>query len=675
MNTKLTPEGHRLANALVKADHEFKAHPTVFHPARRGDKTFEFRKDDRGGYHVGQTVCLRCYAPETGYTDDAPLYRVITDILRPGEFGLQDGYCILSLRPLTAPEGTRARLREAWRCPNCRCHTFAEVAKQKPDGSFGPGPLVRCVNCKGTFPTPLASPQPAVEGPVAAGVGWRPIETAPKDGTHILVARTASKPIRAWFSYDRWWMHGCGPLDNRPADLTGAYAPTHWIPLPAAPVATLTPPADPKTPDAGVGGTSDRLTNADQLRIAACYHRDKLPAGLADELLSLADEWTEEVDTLRSPKTPDAATGGSVGDGGLREAIGESAFVYILADKTDLDGELHVTRWSRQSWRNDPKFEPSIRDLAYRIADDAIALAQPAPVGGIRSILTEARSGLHAFTGGDDGACGATIARIDAVLRGLPAPVGEDETGVREALKKAIAERDAAREEHARAEEHICNLEILAYIDPEQTWKDAAIKERVARVAAERALAPQPPKAETPAGVGDMDRGLWLARDFILGAHAFYSPETGSVVTGAAKDAIAAIDAVLSTAPAARPGDGVGLTDIAAERRRQIEAEGWTPEHDDTHAAGEIARAAAAYAMAGAKQTDFLRENFLGEWDHGKWSAVRSQWPSGWDWSWFKPTTPRRDLVKAGALIVAEIERLDRAALAAAAPAADGGRA
>lgn len=33
-----------------------------------------------------------------------------------------------------------------------------------------------------------------------------------------------------------------------------------------------------------------------------------------------------------------------------------------------------------------------------------------------------------------------------------------------------------------------------------------------------------------------------------------------------------------------------------------------------------------------------------------------------WPWSreWWKPKNPRRDLVKAGALIVAEIERLDR---------------
>jgi hypothetical protein len=35
-------------------------------------------------------------------------------------------------------------------------------------------------------------------------------------------------------------------------------------------------------------------------------------------------------------------------------------------------------------------------------------------------------------------------------------------------------------------------------------------------------------------------------------------------------------------------------------------------------------------------------------------------WP--WEASWFKPSTARRDLIKAGALILAEIERLDRAA-------------
>ncbi|MFP9026081.1 hypothetical protein ACLI38_35635, partial [Pseudomonas aeruginosa] len=38
--------------------------------------------------------------------------------------------------------------------------------------------------------------------------------------------------------------------------------------------------------------------------------------------------------------------------------------------------------------------------------------------------------------------------------------------------------------------------------------------------------------------------------------------------------------------------------DVQAERRRQIEAEVWTPEHDDEHSHGQMARAPASYAAA-----------------------------------------------------------------------------
>lgn len=131
-----------------------------------------------------------------------------------------------------------------------------------------------------------------------------------------------------------------------------------------------------------------------------------------------------------------------------------------------------------------------------------------------------------------------------------------------------------------------------------------------------------------------------------------------------AAEALIGADGVASLpAPAGDvPGEAQtqAARDVLAERRRQVEAEGWTPEHDDEHRRGEIARAAATYAMAGAMQTSYLRDNFLGEWVNYKFSDVRSQWPGGWDWSWFKPSHPRRDLVKAAALILAEIERLDR---------------
>jgi len=106
------------------------------------------------------------------------------------------------------------------------------------------------------------------------------------------------------------------------------------------------------------------------------------------------------------------------------------------------------------------------------------------------------------------------------------------------------------------------------------------------------------------------------------------------------------------------------IDDIAAERRRQIEAEGWTPEHDDGNDLGELAFAAAAYAVNAANpnaQID-IKVGRRGEFFNGGWMGLaRLCWPQQWDHSWWKPSDRRRDLVKAGALIVAEIERLDRA--------------
>lgn len=88
------------------------------------------------------------------------------------------------------------------------------------------------------------------------------------------------------------------------------------------------------------------------------------------------------------------------------------------------------------------------------------------------------------------------------------------------------------------------------------------------------------------------------------------------------------------------------VRDVIAERQRQITAEGWTPGHDDLyHETGQLASAAGCYAM------------FTLAYPPGD---PVSFWP--WSASWWKPSAdPRRNLVKAGALILAEIERLDRA--------------
>ena len=84
---------------------------------------------------------------------------------------------------------------------------------------------------------------------------------------------------------------------------------------------------------------------------------------------------------------------------------------------------------------------------------------------------------------------------------------------------------------------------------------------------------------------------------------------------------------------------------IAAERQRQIDVEGYQPEHDDHHASGELLNAAHSYLVA-----PFYRDHAAPPWS----------WP--WPDQYWKPIPDHRvrELVKAGALIAAEIDRLQR---------------
>jgi hypothetical protein len=99
--------------------------------------------------------------------------------------------------------------------------------------------------------------------------------------------------------------------------------------------------------------------------------------------------------------------------------------------------------------------------------------------------------------------------------------------------------------------------------------------------------------------------------------------------------------------------DTAAVCDVLDERVRQVRAEGWTPEHDDGHSKGEMAFAGAVYAI-GAAVSERERRH------HMEIKLPFPLWP--WDFRWWKSTTRRRDLVKSAALIIAEIERIDRAA-------------
>lgn len=80
---------------------------------------------------------------------------------------------------------------------------------------------------------------------------------------------------------------------------------------------------------------------------------------------------------------------------------------------------------------------------------------------------------------------------------------------------------------------------------------------------------------------------------------------------------------------------------VIAERRRQVDVEGWNTEHDDGHAVGELGRAAASYLA---------------------FSNCRVHPPKLWPWTreWWKPRDYRRNVVRGCALAVAEGERFDR---------------
>ncbi|WP_342753766.1 hypothetical protein AAGQ96_12945 [Pantoea sp. MBD-2R] len=85
------------------------------------------------------------------------------------------------------------------------------------------------------------------------------------------------------------------------------------------------------------------------------------------------------------------------------------------------------------------------------------------------------------------------------------------------------------------------------------------------------------------------------------------------------------------------------IQDVTAERKRQISVEGWTPSSDDKYSAEQLQWAAVTYLFA-----------------VGDAGYAQRYWP--WDTATYKPKGQRENLVRAAALIVAEIERLDRAA-------------
>lgn len=137
--------------------------------------------------------------------------------------------------------------------------------------------------------------------------------------------------------------------------------------------------------------------------------------------------------------------------------------------------------------------------------------------------------------------------------------------------------------------------------------------------------------------------GLKSAIDATIGWQQSTDPENVESVRMLVDIKTPSTDAFLAEVRASGVGSlSNAVQSVISERKRQQSAEGWTPEHDDKYDESQLLWASSCYVLNTIQP----------------FNRMPMDWP--WASEWWKPTNPRRDLVKAGALILAEIERIDR---------------
>lgn len=83
--------------------HDLKTQPAPFHSIKSGLKTFEYRLNDRN-YQQGDYLNLMEYDPETAKFTGEEITVRVSYILHGGEFGVPEGFCIMSVREPTRVE-------------------------------------------------------------------------------------------------------------------------------------------------------------------------------------------------------------------------------------------------------------------------------------------------------------------------------------------------------------------------------------------------------------------------------------------------------------------------------------------------------------------------------------------------------------------------------------------
>lgn len=139
-----------------------------------------------------------------------------------------------------------------------------------------------------------------------------------------------------------------------------------------------------------------------------------------------------------------------------------------------------------------------------------------------------------------------------------------------------------------------------------------------------------------------------------IAGHQYYHDEHSHMVVDM-DDVVKEISGFDSWKAQAVP-EGFAIKDVINERQRQINQEFYSTENDDEYKQNELLRAAVCYAENVVRRGWVFDSNFGP--DVYQEEEVPDLWP--WDLDFWKPKSPRRDLVRAAALIIAEIERIDR---------------
>lgn len=160
-------------------------------------------------------------------------------------------------------------------------------------------------------------------------------------------------------------------------------------------------------------------------------------------------------------------------------------------------------------------------------------------------------------------------------------------------------------------------------------------------------LAEYPPESST-GSIGDDERFLTLFDDYVALVKKG-EPADISQRINERRELFAYITRWADARTVAASAKDAAARDVLAERKRQVEVERRTPARDDIYMKYELRAAAVCYALT---------------YNMTNPENLPALWPLAWAPEWWKPSTERRNLVKAGALILAEIERLDRAAIA-----------